>query len=108
MNTENVSVTAGIGGFLAFFVLALALWLLMRNMFARLRRMRYREEARIEAERRAAGLDAEGEAPGEAGDEADDPDPGAARPPGATGPADGRPRGPDGSDGSGGSPHDRA
>ncbi len=52
---ENVTVTAGIGGFLAFFFLALALWLLMRNMFARLRRMRYREEARIEAERRAAG-----------------------------------------------------
>ena len=60
---ENVTVTAGIGGFLAFFFLALALWLLMRNMFARLRRMRYREEARIEAEQREAGLAGDDDAP---------------------------------------------
>ena len=44
MSPESVNVTAGLGGFLAFFLLALALYLLMRNMNARLRRMAYREE----------------------------------------------------------------
>ena len=44
MNFESVDVTAGLGGFLAFFLLAVALYLLMRNMNARLRRMAYREE----------------------------------------------------------------
>ena len=44
MNPEGVDVTAGVGGFLAFFLLALALYFLMRNMNARLRRMAYREE----------------------------------------------------------------
>jgi hypothetical protein len=39
-----MDVTAGLGGFLAFFLLALALYLLMRNMNARLRRMSYREQ----------------------------------------------------------------
>jgi hypothetical protein len=43
MSPES-GVTAGLGGFLAFFLLALALYLLMRNMNARLRRMAYREE----------------------------------------------------------------
>jgi hypothetical protein len=49
MNTESVDVTAGLGGFLAFFLLALALYLLMRNMNARLRRMSYREEQEAKA-----------------------------------------------------------
>jgi hypothetical protein len=44
MSPESVDVTAGLGGFLAFFVLALALYFLMRNMNARLRRMAYRQE----------------------------------------------------------------
>jgi HAMP domain-containing protein len=44
MNAESVDVTAGLGGFLAFFLLALALYFLMRNMNARLRRMAYRAE----------------------------------------------------------------
>jgi hypothetical protein len=44
MNAESVDVTAGLGGFLAFFLLAVALYFLMRNMNARLRRMSYREE----------------------------------------------------------------
>jgi hypothetical protein len=51
MDPESVDVTAGLGGFLAFFVLAVALYFLMRNMNARLRRMAYREEQ----EARAAG-----------------------------------------------------
>jgi hypothetical protein len=44
MADVSVGVTAGLGGFLAFFFLALALYFLMRNMVARLRRMSYREE----------------------------------------------------------------
>ena len=51
MNTTvSTNVTAGLGGFLAFFLLAVALWLLMRNMNARLRRMSFREEAEAQAE----------------------------------------------------------
>lgn len=41
----NQSISAGPGGFLAFFLLALALWLLMRSMSKRLRRVRFEEEA---------------------------------------------------------------
>ncbi len=52
MNTPSTSVSPGLGGFLAFFLLAIALWLLMRNMNKRVRRMTYREEQ--EAARRAA------------------------------------------------------
>ena len=44
MNPESVDVTAGLGGFLAFFLLAVALYFLMRNMNTRLRRLAYREE----------------------------------------------------------------
>jgi hypothetical protein len=44
MDPESVDVTAGLGGFLAFFLLAMALYFLMRNMNVRLRRMAYREE----------------------------------------------------------------
>ena len=48
-------VSPGLWGFVAFFVLAIALYLLMRNMNARMRRMSYRaEELRREAE---AGTD---------------------------------------------------
>lgn len=45
------SVSPGIAGFLAFFFLAIALWLLMRSMNTRLRNVRYLEKT--EAERRA-------------------------------------------------------
>ncbi|HET8599408.1 MAG TPA: hypothetical protein VFL99_03715 [Segeticoccus sp.] len=41
---EDESVTAGVGGFIVLFLLGLALYLLMRNMNARLRRMRWRAE----------------------------------------------------------------
>ena len=44
MNAESVDVTAGLGGFLAFFLLAVALYFLMRNMNTRLRKLAYREE----------------------------------------------------------------
>jgi hypothetical protein len=49
MNPETVDVTAGLGGFLAFFLLAVALYFLMRNMNGRLRRMAYREEQEAKA-----------------------------------------------------------
>lgn len=52
------SVTPGLLGFLVVFLLAIVTWLLLRNMTARLRRMRYREAQRIEAE------EARGERPG--------------------------------------------
>jgi hypothetical protein len=50
MSPESVDVTAGLGGFLAFFLLALALYFLMRNMNARLRRMAYRREQEAKAD----------------------------------------------------------
>jgi hypothetical protein len=65
MSPESVDVTAGLGGFLAFFLLAVALYFLMRNMNTRLRRLSYREEQ----EAKAAG---EGSPP----DEPDSPGPG--------------------------------
>jgi hypothetical protein len=49
MNIESVDVTAGLGGFLTFFLLAVALYFLMRNMNARLRRMAYREQMEAKA-----------------------------------------------------------
>ncbi|NMM24381.1 MAG: hypothetical protein HHJ11_12945 [Phycicoccus sp.] len=49
MDPESVDVTAGLEGFLAFFLLAVALYLLMRNMNARMRRMAYREEQETKA-----------------------------------------------------------
>ncbi len=56
MNTPSTAVSPGIWGFIAFFVLAIALWLLMRNMNARMRRMSYRaQERQQEAEAEAAG-----------------------------------------------------
>ncbi len=48
------SVTPGVLGFLVVFVLAIATWLLMRNMTSRLRRMRFREEQRRSVQARAA------------------------------------------------------
>ena len=44
------SVTPGVLGFLVVFVLAVITWLLMRNLTARLRRMRFREEQRLATE----------------------------------------------------------
>lgn len=58
MGNPSSSVGPGFGAFAAFFLLALALWLLMRNMNARMRRMAYRERVRslvAEQERLEAG-----------------------------------------------------
>ncbi|MGN6753927.1 MAG: hypothetical protein ACTHJJ_15400 [Intrasporangium sp.] len=49
--SDNLPVGPGIAGFIAVFLLALALWFLLRNMNARLRRMAYRERDRVEHER---------------------------------------------------------
>ncbi len=64
--TENLPVGPGVAGFVAVFVLAVALWFLMRNMNSRMRRMAYRERDRLEQEQReqdkAAPADAEHQA----------------------------------------------
>ena len=57
----NLPVGPGIWGFIAFFVLAIALWFLVRNMNSRLRRMAYRDRDR--AEEFAASADADGSKP---------------------------------------------
>jgi len=49
MGTPSSSVGPGFGAFVAFFLLAVALWLLMRNMNARMRRMAYREQERVQS-----------------------------------------------------------
>ena len=57
----NLPIGPGIWGFIAFFVLAIALWFLVRNMNSRLRRMAYRDRDR--AEEFAASADADGSKP---------------------------------------------
>ena len=60
MDTPSTSIGPGLGAFIAFFVLAVVLWLLMRNLNSRMRRMAYKEQQRVaelearEAEREAA------------------------------------------------------
>lgn len=63
---DPASVTPGFLGFLVVFLLAIATWLLLRNMTARLRRMRYREERRVagESELRSPGDVPDAGAPG--------------------------------------------
>lgn len=53
MNTTSVEITAGLGGFLVVFALALAVWFLGRDLTRRLRRMRRAEEARLAGLERA-------------------------------------------------------
>ncbi len=45
----STDIGPGIGAFIAFMVMGVLLWLLMRNMNARMRRMAYRERDRVEA-----------------------------------------------------------
>lgn len=67
MNDTGVQITAGLGGFLVLFGLALAVWFLGRDLTRRLRRMRIAEEerraeeARREADRRPEDTDDEGD-----------------------------------------------
>jgi hypothetical protein len=62
------SVSPGILGFIAFFVLAVALYLLVRNMNAHLRRVRYRQEAEDAREANGAGRASDGAKPAETPD----------------------------------------
>jgi len=66
MDTPSSTVGPGIGAFIAFFLLALFLWLLMRNMNGRMRRMAYREQQRVaELEARDASAQKQREAQGQ-------------------------------------------
>ncbi len=81
MDAESVDVTAGLGGFLAFFLLALALYFLMRNMNARMRRMAYREELAAKQTHDGAPDGPDGPDGPDRPDASDDPDdPGTDRP----------------------------
>ena len=56
--TPSTTIGPGLGAFIAMFFLAVALFFLMRNMNARMRRMSYRERDRLaalEAEQAAKG-----------------------------------------------------
>ena len=85
MDTPSTSIGPGLGAFIAFFVLAVVLWLLMRNLNGRMRRMAYKEQQRVaelearEAEREAAtdGKPADQDQPkkAEPGQDADRADP---------------------------------
>lgn len=69
MGTPTTDIGPGLGAFVAFFALAVLLWLLMRNMNARMRRMAYRERDRVEAlEGRATGESDPSGSTGEAGE----------------------------------------
>ena len=48
--SDPQSVSAGLWGFAVVFVLAIAVWLLMRNMTGHLRRMRFREQEQLRRE----------------------------------------------------------
>ncbi len=61
MGTPTTDIGPGIGAFVAFFLLAVLLWFLMRNMNARMRRMAYAERDRV-ARVDAEILEAEAEA----------------------------------------------
>jgi hypothetical protein len=70
MDTPSSTVGPGIGAFIAFFLLALFLWLLMRNMNGRMRRMAYREQQRVaELEARDTSAQEQREAQGQGKDQ---------------------------------------
>jgi hypothetical protein len=84
----------GFLAFLAFFLLALALWFLMRNMNARMRRMSYRQQAahrgKDEAQATPEDLAAEPDGPVAGSTRVDEAD---GSPPGPQPPDDGASRG---------------
>ena len=77
----NLPIGPGIWGFIAFFVLAIALWFLVRNMNNRLRRMAYRDRDRAEQ----FVADADGTPGGRATDGTPEPDATSDVPPGEPG-----------------------
>lgn len=72
MSAPSTEVGPGFLAFVAFFFLAAALWLLMRSMFTRMRRMNLAERAREQRqqEQQAGGEPAEGSS-GSAGEDAE-------------------------------------
>ncbi|MFV0461601.1 MAG: hypothetical protein ACK5MP_00150 [Nostocoides sp.] len=53
MTTPSTEVSPGLLGFFVFFILAVVLWLLMRNMNSRMRRMSYRQRDAHRTDRQA-------------------------------------------------------
>lgn|GEM_PF-1214871 len=75
MNDTGVEITAGLGGFLVLFGLALAVWFLGRDLTRRLRRMRRAEDARLEQEKQTREQRDATPEPGSRRDEREDGDP---------------------------------
>lgn len=75
MNDTGVEITAGLGGFLVLFGLALAVWFLGRDLTRRLRRMRRAEDARLEQEQQAREQRDAAPEQGSGRDEREDGDP---------------------------------
>jgi hypothetical protein len=74
------SVSPGLWGFLVVFVLAIVVWLLMRNMTQRLRRMRFRDQERLSREAADGRTGGPGRAAGGSGNRPDDDPPADRRP----------------------------
>ena len=72
MNVSDVEFTAGLGGFLVLFGLALVVWFLGRDLSRRLRRMRHREAQRQEQAERQQQAQRESASRKEPGDPSDD------------------------------------
>ncbi|HLS44266.1 MAG TPA: hypothetical protein VK045_02415 [Ornithinicoccus sp.] len=71
MNNTGVEITAGLGGFLVLFFLAIAVILLGMDLNRRLRRLRHQEELRLEEERQDQERQDQGaDGPGRSSDEA--------------------------------------
>lgn len=70
----SAMVSPGLWGFLAFFVLALALYLLMRNMNARMRRMSYAAQEREREAEAEVEADAAAKEPQRGGSGAQQPE----------------------------------
>ena len=96
-NTPTTDTGPGILAFIAFFLLALALWFLMRNMNARMRRMSYRQQAARRGKDDPQATDGEGPVETTAVSESDGRTPDAGQPDGRT-PDAGQPEGPPASD----------
>lgn len=72
MGGIDQSIGPGLGGFLVFFLLAMALWLLMRNMGKHLRNVAYMREREEKEGAAARQGHAQGGDRGEGGDGTDD------------------------------------
>lgn len=71
MSNSSVEITAGLGGFLVVFALAMAVWFLGRDLTRRLRRMRLAEDKRLAQEAAQRRDRSASQAQGTSDDEAD-------------------------------------